>query len=127
VRFGVPLGIGVGVLFLEQQPLVALAAILHADDGELSLELVAVQAELEIAALHLRPGGKTPSVSVRAAVPQHDASRAIVAGRDVAFKIAVVEWMIFHMHGEALFGGAERGPLGTAQEASAPSISRRKS
>ena len=53
VLFHVPAGPRFGVFLLEQQPLVAFAAAFHQHDGELALELLAVQPELEIAAREL--------------------------------------------------------------------------
>ena len=50
---GIPLRIGEGIFLLEQQPFIALAPVLHQDDGEFALELLSVQAEFEIAASKL--------------------------------------------------------------------------
>jgi hypothetical protein len=66
---GVPLRVGEGVFLFQQQPLVAFAAIFHQDDSEFALELLAVQAELEIAALELRLRRKIAHQLVCAAVP----------------------------------------------------------
>ena len=67
---------------------------------------------LEIARLpHLRRRfGAQPFIG--AAVPQRDVASAIIAAGNCAFKAAVVERMIFHMHRQALDRGIKRGAVG---------------
>ena len=108
---GIPAGLRGGVLLLEQQPLVAFAA-LGSDDGELAGELFAGEAKLEIAARKLFFGGRVAQQLIRAAIPQHHAAGAVVAFGDYAFEAAVFDRVILHHHGEALFGGIERGAFG---------------
>ena len=58
VLLDVPSGHCRGIPFLDQQPLVALAAILHVHQREFALELFAMQAELEVAARQLLSNGR---------------------------------------------------------------------
>src|ERR1019366_4743058 len=113
-RFHVPARRGERVALLDEQPLVAFAlgAGLHVDNGEIDLQLLAVKAELQIAARQLRLARDIAQQVERAPVPQHPAAAAIVAGRDIAFEIAVLQGVVFHVRGEDLDGGIERRPLG---------------
>ena len=102
VIFHVPTGLGVRVLLFDEQPFVALAAIAHPHQREFAFELFAMHPELEIAALDLCGSGRVAEQLVRAAVPQHNASAAVFALGNVAFKIPVVERMILDVHGQVL-------------------------
>src|SRR6266404_841607 len=57
-----------------------------------------------------------------ASIPKHDCAAAILAFWNYAFERAVVEWMIFYLRREALYGRIERRPLGhgPGQEHAAP-------
>src|SRR5437588_10491004 len=57
-----------------------------------------------------------------ASIPKHDGAASIFAFRNYAFERAVVEWMIFYLRREALYGRIERRPLGhgPGQEHAAP-------
>ncbi len=112
VVLDVPAGFRGGVLLLDEQPLVALAAIFHADQGEFAGELFAVQAELEIAALDLGLAGCVAEQIEGAAVPEHHAAAAVLAFGDVAFEISVVERMIFDVDGEGFGERLKRGAFG---------------
>src|ERR1019366_8044585 len=113
-RLHVPARGGELVALLDEQPFVALAlrAGFHVDDGEIALQFLAVQAEFQIAARQLRLSRDIAQQVKRAPVPQHHAAAAVVAGRDIAFEIAVLHGVIFHVRGEDLDGRIERRPLG---------------
>ena len=108
-----PVGLCGGVFFLEQQPLVAFGSGgFHAHQRELAFELVSVQAEPEIATLHLLGRGGFFEQFVGAEVPKHHGSRTVVAFGDVAFKRCVFERMGFDEDGEALLVRVQRGSYG---------------
>ena len=56
--------------------------------------------------------GRVAEQFPRAAVPQHDAARAVISGRDVAFEVAVFERMVFHLGGQVLGERLERRAFG---------------
>ena len=112
VGFHVPARRGELVALLDEQPLVSFAAALHVDQGEIAVELLAVQAEFQVAARQLFGPGGVAQQFERAAVPQHHAARAVVAGRNVAFEIAVLDGVVLDMGGEVLHRGIERRALG---------------
>ena len=64
---------------------------------------------------------------VRAAVPDLDRAGAVVALRDLTLEGGVVEGVVLDVDGEDALPGSSGTPFGTAQLASAPSRSRRKS
>ena len=103
VIFDVPAGLRLGVFLLDEQPFVALAASAHQHQREFAAQLFAMQAKFEIAALDLRQRRRVAQQFVAAAIPQHHAAAAVLALRNVAFKAAVVERMILHVHGQ-MFG-----------------------
>src|ERR1022692_2459657 len=113
-RLDVPAGGGELVAFLDEEPFVALAfgSALHVDDGEIAIQLLTVQAELEIAAGELGGGVSVAQQVEGAAVPEHHAAPAVVAGGNIAFEIAVFHGVVFDVGGEDLDSGIERGPLG---------------
>src|SRR6185437_3166703 len=77
----------------------------HADQRPGAAELGAVQREFEMAL-----GIGLGSVADRlppAAVPQHDRAAAILAGRNHALELAVLDGMVLDMDGEALGVGIE--------------------
>lgn len=101
--FHVPVRDGRFILLLDAQPLVALlAATLHEDQRPRTVQLLAMQSELQISACNLVEAIFLPDELKHASIPQHDASCAIVALRDIALKIAIAEWMILH-HGREVF------------------------
>src|SRR5262245_43004806 len=75
-----------------------------------AVELPAREDELEIAVAValVRVAVGLPG----AAVPDHHRAAAVFALRDGSLEVAVLERMILHLHGEALVGGVEAGPLG---------------
>ncbi len=106
VVLDVPARLRFGVFLLDQQPFVALAAPAHQHQREFAAQLFAMQAEFEIAALDLRQRRRIAQQFVAAAIPQHHAAAAVLAFRNVAFETAVVERMIFHVHGQMLWPAA---------------------
>lgn len=68
-RFGVPVGLCIGVLLFDQQPLVTFAAILHGDDGEGAVQLFAMQAKFQVAAGKLSLAVFFPEDLEDAAIP----------------------------------------------------------
>ncbi len=101
--FDVPAWFRFGVFLFDDQPLVALAAIFHLYQGELAAQLFAMQPELQVAALDLCVGRRIAQQLVDAAIPQHHAAAAVLTFRNVAFKVSIVERMIFHVYGQ-IFG-----------------------
>ena len=59
-----------------------------------------------------RAASPSPSTLKSAAVPDHHRAGAVVAFGDGALEAAVVQRMVFGLHGQALVGGIERRPLG---------------
>src|SRR6185437_8900930 len=83
------------IAMLDQEPVGAIAAIAvvaHAHQHPASLQLVAIEAELEIALLETRGGIDRFPI---AAIPQLHRAAAILPLRDRAFEIAIVERMVF--------------------------------
>ncbi|MHC2538449.1 hypothetical protein ACVJMY_008018 [Bradyrhizobium diazoefficiens] len=96
---------------LDQQPVGALAAIAivaHADQHPASVQLFAVQRELQVAL----PKTTLGIIGLPgAAVPQHDRAAAILAFRDRSFEIAIVERMVLDLDRQPLVVRIERGAL----------------
>jgi hypothetical protein len=114
------------VAALDQQPLgLALGGALHAQQHPAALQLLAAELELETAAPQA-VGSIAPRLP-GAAIPHQHRAAAVLAFRDDAFEVAVLERMVFDLDREAAFGGSRLGPLGTAQLLSTPSSSSRKS
>ena len=112
----VAVGRDVRVPFLNEQPL--LLALLDFHEGPAALELVAIEIEEQLPLdepgeriLHRRPG---------AAVPDDDRSRAVVAFGDDPLEVAVFEWVVLDVHGEAFVGGVARRALGHRPRAQHP-------
>ncbi len=92
--------------FLEEQPtLAAVFAAAAAHEVPASVQLLAVELELETAFLErfLRIALGNP----RAAVPEHHGARAVLLRRNHAFEIAVLDRVIFDVHREPLVVGIE--------------------
>ena len=103
VILDIPARLRVGVFLLDEQPFIAFAAPAHQHQREFAAQLFAVQTKFEIAALDLRQRRRVAQQFVAAAIPQHHAAAAVLAFRNVAFKPAVVERMILHVH-RKMFG-----------------------
>src|SRR5207248_1726922 len=71
-----------------------------------------VQAEFHVAAVHLLGKRFFTQQLVAAPIPHADAAGAVIAFRYRALKVAVLQRMIFHQHGQTFFCRIERGTLG---------------
>ena len=107
---------------LDGQPLLRflLPLTLRPDESESSAQLEAAHLEQELALLEAGLGildGNPDTL-----VPHDDLTRAIVALRDDALEIRVLDRMILDHHREALFRHVRRGTLrdGPAHEGAAP-------
>ena len=110
----VPVGDGVVVAVLDEQPLrLALAAAAHANERERAGESLAVERELDVATLVTSAQGiDAPVVRlVGPAVPQHDGAAAVLAGGDRPLERVVLDRVILDLHGEAPLRRIERRPL----------------
>ena len=97
---------------LDQQPIGALAAIAvvpHPHQHPAAMQLLAVQGELQVALFEAALGIVALPI---AAVPELHRAAAILALRDRAFEVAVVERMILDLDREALVVRIERRSLG---------------
>ena len=111
-----------GLLLLDEQPVLRVAAELRRHERPEALEPLAVQTDGEAAVRLLL------DELVRAAIPDLDRPGAVVPGRDLALEAPVGERVVLDVDGEVLLSRARAGtPFGTAQLASAPSRSSRKS
>src|SRR5262245_51778060 len=102
------------VPLLEQEPAppIGVTPLASPDPHERppAVELSACESELEIA---LAVALVWVAVGLPgAALPDHHRAAAVFALRDGSLEVAVLERMILHLHGEALVGGVEAGPLG---------------
>ena len=106
-----------GVVLLDEQP-VGLGGLLparaaHAYEHPLALHLCAVEFELEFAVAqcrgHILKAGLGMPGSL---VPDHDRAAAVLALGDDALKAAVLDWVVFDLHGEAAVFGVEAGAFG---------------
>src|SRR5580693_1348002 len=115
------------IVLLDHQPFVSLAAgtpTAHLDQREVSIQLLAVQAEFQIAfGQHRRGFGLRPRHILpvdryrrkrlpRAHIPYHHGSRAVVTFWNIALEIEIRNRMILHLHGQPLVRRIERRSLG---------------
>ena len=103
------------VAMLDQEPVVALAAIAivaHAHQHPAAPQLGARKNELELTPAQCFAGVTVPVRHPEAAVPQHDRPAAVLTLGDRAFEVSVLERMVLDLDGEALVAWIERGPLG---------------
>ena len=103
---------GIFVAMFDQQPVGALAPIAvatHAHQHKAAVQLVAMQREFQVAFPESLLGIVGFPI---AAVPELHGAAAILALRNGAFEIAVVERMVFHFHRQPLVARIERGPPG---------------
>jgi hypothetical protein len=100
------------VVGLEQEPsfLTLARALAHAHEVPASSQLLAVQAEPEVALLEtsVRILLRLPT----APVPQQHRPAAVLAFRDSALEGPVIEGMVLGVHGQALFARDQARPLG---------------
>ena len=105
------LGPGVEVAFLDQEPWLGFAGLaLHAHQCPAAGQFFASQAELQVTLAvtrlgiaHRRPG---------AAVPDDDLAGAVLALRDLAFEIGVVERVVLDVHRQPAHARVQAGSLG---------------
>src|SRR6185295_4553908 len=99
------IGRDVLVALLDQQPF--LLGLLELDERPAAAELVALQVEQQLALLEslMRVLERLPD----AAVPDDDGARAVVAFRNHALEVAVLERVILDFHGEPFVGGIGGG------------------
>ena len=98
------------------------------DEREAALELLAEDPELELAVGDGPNGVRRLGLRfVRAPVPDDDVAGAVLARRDHALEVEVLDGMVLDVDGHPADAGSSDGPLGTAQLARTPPISRRKS
>src|SRR5262245_2238515 len=103
------------VRVLDEEPVRALAALAvatHAHEHPFALHALAFHEELEAAGLEGTPGIGTGQRRPDAAVPELHRTAAVLALRDRAFEVAVVERVVLHLDGEPLGARIERRPLG---------------
>src|SRR6516225_9261432 len=100
---------GLVVRLLPQQPVVVAAA--GADQVPTPAELVPEQLELELAARVLLADVLGLERAIGAAIPHDHGAGAVVAGRDHAFEVRILERMVLDVHRETLLLGAHRGAL----------------
>ena len=96
------------VAVLDQKPVEALAAgavVFHPHQHPFAVQLLAFQREFEVAFLEALLGIVREPV---AAIPDHHSAAAILAFRDRAFKVAIVERVILDFDREALVLRIER-------------------
>ncbi len=97
------------VAMLDQEPvgpLAPVAVVAHAHQHPAATKLVAVQREFQIALLESFFGIVRYPI---ATVPELHRAAAILALRNGAFEIAVIQRMIFHLHRQPLVVRIERG------------------
>ena len=103
------------VMVLDQQPIGALATVAvvtHPNEHEASVQPLAVQHELEVALLH-RLFRRLAALRLPVApIPEHDRAATILALRDRAFEITIVERVVLDLDREPLVARIERRPLG---------------
>src|SRR2546422_4834884 len=95
------------VALLEKDPLIRLPAAAH--ENPLAFELFPFQDEMKLAFLpsFLRRFGIDHFVG--SVIPDDDFARAVIALRDRSLEGAVIDRMIFGLHGEAFVGRIEAG------------------
>ena len=106
---------GVLVALLDQQPIllvlwVGAAAAASAHERERAVELEAVQVDIDFS-LADRVGGVARRIDdfVNAAIPHDDRACAIVARRNHALEVAILQRMVLDGDREMLVGGIHRG------------------
>src|SRR5262249_4167677 len=77
-----------------------------------SHDLVSMKTELQVAGGPLLCGSLLAQPFVGTAVPERNSARAVVAAGDGTLEASVIERMVFHVDGQALDGGVERGAVG---------------
>src|SRR5262245_33332021 len=102
------------VAMLDEEPVVALLAwaALHAHEYPAAPELLSGDSEFQIALSQCRADAGRPFRHPEPAVPEHDGAAAVFAFGDRSFKVAIIQGMVFHLHGQSLVAGIARGSFG---------------
>ena len=120
VRLGVPPLHGVVVALVEQQPLGLAAAVptTLAHEDEAPSQLLGVDVEVQRAVGELPTGVGTVGWLPRAAVPDDDVAAAVLARRDHALEVGVLDGVVLDLHGQPARSGIQGRPLrhGPAEE-----------
>src|SRR5262245_43841726 len=104
------------VTVFDEKPVIPVAAatlaiLTHAHQHPAALQLLAREGEFQLALAQSLFRINTFFRHPEAPVPQHDGAATIFALRNRAFKVAVVEWMILDLDGQAPIAWIERRPL----------------
>ena len=122
---------GILVLFVQKEPLLLAGGIgpgPHQDEAAAQFVAVHIEVELPLPHRASRVGRVSGLVCFPGAlVPYDDIPAAVLAGRDYALEVEVVEGVVFDMERRSSGTRVQGGPFGTAQLTSTPSISRRRS
>src|SRR5436190_8194426 len=100
----------------DEEPVVAVAAVPlavvpHPHQNPAALQLFARERKFQIS-LVKSPFRIATLRGPEAAVPEHDGATAVLALRDGAFEISVVEWVVLNLDCQPAVARIERGPLG---------------
>jgi hypothetical protein len=95
------------VAMLDEQPVDALARAAHAHQHPLPAQPPALQGELQLSRLQCALCVATRMWHPVATVPELHCATTVLAGRDGAFEITVVERVVLDLHREALVGRIE--------------------
>jgi hypothetical protein len=99
----------------DEQPIGALLALswAHSREDPASVKLFALQSEIQLPfRISLLGGLAIP----KAAIPDHDRSATVLAFRDRAFEVAVIQGWSSTSTANRLLWGSKDGPLVTAQD-----------
>src|SRR4051794_33449209 len=105
------------IAVLDEKPVVAVAAVAlavvpHAHNHPAALQLLASKREFEFP-FPKRTFGIVPVFRrPEAAVPEHYGSATVLALRDGAFEVPIVERMVLDLHGQPAVARIERGTFG---------------
>jgi hypothetical protein len=106
----------VAVTVLDQQPVATVAAVTltvvtHPHQHPTPLQLLTSECELQVS---LAEGTFRIASIIRgpeATIPQHDSAAAVLALRDRALEVSVIEWMVLYLHRESAMAWIERWPF----------------
>jgi hypothetical protein len=95
----------------DEQPIGALLALswAHSREDPASVKLFALQSEIQLPfRISLLGGLAIP----KAAIPDHDRSATVLAFRDRAFEVAVIQGMVLDLDRQSFVMGIQRWTLG---------------
>src|SRR5258706_1706028 len=96
----------------DQQPFILASAALQLHQHEASVQLVAMQTKLQLAAFELFCRAERYCGFVCALIPDDDFTGAVVSFGYRSFKLAVFKWMVFHLNSQTFVSGIERRSFG---------------